>query len=70
MAGGVAGIATHPLDNVRGNAQMLLDRDPDKEFGLSGLQEGMSLDRVLSLVEAAAGYRPTAGWCVRTHRWL
>jgi hypothetical protein len=55
MAGGVAGIATHPLDNVRGNAQMLLDRDPDKEFGLSGLQEGMSLDRVLALVERAAG---------------
>jgi hypothetical protein len=53
--GGVAGVATHPLDNVRGNAQMLLDRDPDKEFGLSGLQTGMSLDRVLGLVEEAAG---------------
>jgi hypothetical protein len=53
--GGVAGIATHPLDNVRGNAQMLLDHDPDKAFGLSGLQEGMSLDRVLTLVEQAAG---------------
>jgi hypothetical protein len=34
---------------------MLLDRDPDKEFGLTGLQEGMSLDRVLALVERAAG---------------
>jgi len=34
---------------------MLLDRDPDKEFGLSRLQEGMSLDRILSLVEDAAG---------------
>jgi len=55
VAGGVAGIATHPLDNVRGNPQMLLDRDPDKEFGLSGLQEGMSLERVLSLVEQSAG---------------
>jgi Phosphatase len=55
LQGGVAGVATHPLDNVRGNAQMLLDHDPDKEFGLSGLQEGMTLDRVLSLVEAAAG---------------
>jgi Phosphatase len=53
--GGVAGVATHPLDNVRGNAQMLLDRDPDKEFGLSRLQEGMSLDRVLGLIEEAAG---------------
>jgi hypothetical protein len=55
LDGGVAGVATHPLDNVRGNAQMLLDHDPDKEFGLSGLQEGMSLDRVLGLVEEAAG---------------
>jgi Phosphatase len=55
VSGGVAGVATHPLDNVRGNAQMLLDRDPDKEFGLSGLQDGMSLDRVLTLVEEAAG---------------
>jgi Phosphatase len=55
LDGGIAGIATHPLDNVRGNAQMLLDHDPDKEFGLSGLQEGMSLDRVLAIVEQAAG---------------
>jgi Phosphatase len=55
LDGGVAGAATHPLDNVRGNAQMLLDRDPDKEFGLSGLQHGMTLDGVLRLVEDAAG---------------
>jgi Phosphatase len=55
LAGGVAGTATHPIDNVRGNIQKLLDHDPDKEFGLSGLQEGMTLDRVLGLVERAAG---------------
>ena len=55
LAGGVAGMATHPLDNVRGNAQMLLDHDPDKEFGLRGLQRGMSLERILRLVEHAAG---------------
>ncbi|MEX0984965.1 MAG: phosphatase [Actinomycetota bacterium] len=55
LRGRVAGPATHPLDNVRGNAQMLLDRDPDKEFGLQGLQEGMDLDAVLGLVERAAG---------------
>jgi hypothetical protein len=53
--GGVAGRATHPLDNVRGNAQMLLDHDPDKEFGLRGLQRGMSLERILQLVELATG---------------
>jgi hypothetical protein len=55
LAGGVAGTATHPIDNVRGNIQKLLDHDPDKEFGLTGLQEGMTLDRVLGLVERAAG---------------
>jgi hypothetical protein len=55
LAGLVAGWATHPLDNVRGNAQMLLDHDPDKEFGLTGLQEGIDLDGILDLIEKAAG---------------
>jgi hypothetical protein len=55
LTGLVAGWATHPLDNVRGNAQMLLDHDPDKEFGLTGLQHGFTLDEILDLVEAAAG---------------
>lgn len=34
---------------------MLLDHDPDKEFGMRGLQHGMTLDRVLGLVESATG---------------
>lgn len=55
LSGMVAGWASHPLDNVRGNIQMLLDHDPDKEFGMRGLQEGMTLDRILGLVEAATG---------------
>jgi hypothetical protein len=55
LAGLVAGWATHPLDNVRANAQLLLDHDPDKEFGLTGLQDGRSLDSILDLVERAAG---------------
>jgi hypothetical protein len=55
LAGGVAGTATHPIDNVRGNIEKLLDHDHDKEFGLTGLQEGMTLHRVLGLVERAAG---------------
>ena len=55
LTGLVAGWATHPLDNVRGNAQMLLDHDPDKEFGLTGLQHGFTLDAILDLVETAAG---------------
>jgi hypothetical protein len=55
VTGLVAGWATHPLDNVRGNAQMLLDHDRDKEFGLTGLQDGRSLDAILDLVEHATG---------------
>jgi hypothetical protein len=55
LSGMVAGWASHPLDNVRGNAQLLLDHDPDKEFGMTGLQEGMTLERILGLVETAAG---------------
>ncbi|MGZ8567202.1 MAG: phosphatase [Actinomycetota bacterium] len=55
LSGMVAGWASHPLDNVRGNIQMLLDRDPDKEFGMTGLQEGMTLDGILDLVAQAAG---------------
>jgi hypothetical protein len=55
LSGLVAGWATHPLDNVRGNAQMLLDHDPDKEFGLTGLQHAFTLDDILDLVQEAAG---------------
>jgi hypothetical protein len=55
LAGMVAGWASHPLDNVRGNAQLLLDHDPDKQFGLRGLTDGMTLERILDLVEAATG---------------
>jgi hypothetical protein len=55
LTGLVAGWATHPIENVRGNAEMLLDHDPDKEFGLTGLQHGFTLDAILDLVEAGAG---------------
>lgn len=55
LTGMVAGWASHPLENVRANAEMLLDHDPDKEFGLTGLQEGLTLEVILSLVEEAAG---------------
>jgi hypothetical protein len=53
--GGVAGVATHPLDNVVGNARLLLEDDPDKQFGLTGLQDGLALQDVLDLVSAGAG---------------
>jgi len=62
-AGRVAGVATHPLENVRGNARLLLEGAPDKQFGLTGLQDGRVLRDVLDLVSAGAGVTidPTQG---------
>src|SRR5207247_10084093 len=54
LEGGAAGIATHPLDNVRRNISLLLDGDPDKLFGLA-TPEGFTEDDVLGLVEGEAG---------------
>jgi hypothetical protein len=55
LDGDVAGTATHPLDNVRANALMLIDGDPDKLFGLSGLPGAFDLDDILDLVAEGAG---------------
>ena len=55
VEGEVAGVATHPLDNVRANILMLLDGDPDKLFGLSGLPGTFGFDDILDLVAAGAG---------------
>jgi hypothetical protein len=55
LSGTVAGWASHPLENVRGNALLLLEGDPDKSFGMTRIQDGMDLDRILGLVETAAG---------------
>ena len=55
IGGEVAGTATHPLDNVRANALMLIDGDPDKLFGLSGVPGTLELDGILDLVAAGAG---------------
>ena len=62
-AGRVAGVATHPLDNVIGNARLLLEGDPDKQFGLTGLRDGLVLQDVLDLVSAGSGVSidPTQG---------
>ncbi len=55
LAGKVAGVASHLLDNVRGNIRMLLDGDADKRFGMTGLVDGATLEEVLALVGSAAG---------------
>jgi Phosphatase len=60
LAGAVAGPkVTHPFDNVLRNIRLLHEGDPDKQFGLSGLQE-LDPDEVLRLVGRASGFEPDA----------
>jgi hypothetical protein len=53
--GKVAGIAAHPIDNVRGNIAKLIEGDPDKQFAMTGLPGAFGFDDVLGLVEEASG---------------
>jgi hypothetical protein len=55
LQGKVAGRAAHPLDNVRGNIELLLQGDPDKGFGMSFVSAAFGFEGVLDLVERAAG---------------
>jgi hypothetical protein len=55
LAGKVAGWAIHPLDNVRNNLRLLLEGDPDKLFGLTGIAGAMPFDDALDLVAREAG---------------
>ena len=54
-AGKAAGVAAHPIDNVRRNIQLLVEQDPDKLFGMSGMPGVLGFDEILDLVEAEAG---------------
>jgi len=57
----VAGIAgdqvSHPFDNVLRNIRLLTEGDPDKQFGLTGV-DAMDPADVLGLVGVAAGFEP------------
>jgi Phosphatase len=55
FVGKVAGIAAHPIDNVRGNIAKLIEGDPDKQFAMTGLPGAFGFDDVLALVEEASG---------------
>ncbi len=58
LAGAVAGPElSHPLDNVLRNIRLLHEGDPDKQFGMTGLQT-LDPDRILGLVGRAAGFEP------------
>jgi Phosphatase len=54
-ASGVAGPAGHPHHNVFGNIRKLVDHDPDKLFGLSGMPEPFDFVDIVRLVGDAAG---------------
>ncbi len=54
-AGKAAGVAAHPIDNVRRNIGLLIEQDPDKLFGMTGMPGPLGLDEILDLVEAEAG---------------
>lgn len=55
VAAGVAGPAGHPHHNVFGNIRMLVERDPDKLFGLSGIPEPYGFEDIVRLVGEASG---------------
>jgi hypothetical protein len=55
VAGGVAGPAGHPHDNVFGNIRKLVEHDPDKLFGLSSMPEPFGFEDIVRLVGDAAG---------------
>lgn len=57
-AGGIAGpMVSHPFDNVLHNIRLLHEGDPDKQFGMTGLQT-LEPDEILELVGRAAGFEP------------
>jgi hypothetical protein len=55
VAGGVAGPAGHPHDNVFGNIRKLVAHDPDKLFGLTSMPEPFGFEDIVRLVGEAAG---------------
>jgi hypothetical protein len=60
VRGGMAGVVSHPLDNVIRHIQRMCDGDPGFQFGLSGLQ-GFTPAEVLALVSEASGFIPEEG---------
>jgi hypothetical protein len=48
--------------NVQRNIRLLLEGDPDKQFGMTGLEGSMVPEAVLELVGRASGFTPDPGW--------
>ena len=53
---------SHAMDNVRRNIGLLHEGDPDKLFGLSGLEASMTPEAILGLVGRASGFVPVPEW--------
>jgi hypothetical protein len=60
VEGGMAGVVSHPLDNVLRHIDRMCEGDPGFQFGLSGLT-AFSPQQVLALVSDASGFVPAAG---------
>jgi hypothetical protein len=62
VAGEMAGPeVSHPMDNVRRNIGLMCEGDPDKQFGMTGLQ-ALTPDEVFAIVAAASGFRSDPVW--------
>src|SRR3954451_19586093 len=57
LRGGMAGVVSHPMDNVLWKVGLLCDGDPVSQFGLSGV-DVLSEDQVLALIAEASGFEP------------
>ena len=57
IAGGMAGIVSHPMDNVLWKIGLLCEGEPDSQFGLKGV-DGLPRGEVLRLVAEASGFAP------------
>ena len=62
LAGKIAGPeVSHPMDNVRRNIRLMCEGDPDKQFGMTGLQT-FTPDEVFAVVAAASGFAAEPAW--------
>ena len=57
LRGGMAGVVSHPMDNVLWKVGLLCDGDEGAQFGLSGV-DVMSDEQVLALIGEASGFEP------------
>jgi hypothetical protein len=57
LQGGMAGVVSHPMDNVLWKIGLLCDGDPTSQFGMTGV-DSLGRSEVLQLVAEASGFEP------------